>query len=161
MNQKLRRCSFTIHNSSCASPPPHNICRSCDTLNNRPIVSIRTGGRTSHTNGASGTMRAKKAIKRLSKAQELLSSVIGGYGDGRAVAAVRDLLRPAIDSIVRAKGSIEGNRASTPSSNQHSRKTIKKRVRRLSTEGRRRLSLAARKRWAAAKRKGMRTLAVA
>ena len=108
-------------------------------------------------------MRAKKAIKRLNKAQELLSSVVGGYGDGRAVAVavVRDLLRPAIDSIVRARGSIEGNRASTPSSNQHGRKTAKKRVRRLSAEGRRSLSLAARKRWAAAKRRGRRTLAVA
>ena len=108
-------------------------------------------------------MRAKKAIKRLNKAQELLSSVVGGYGDGRAVAVsvVRDLLRPAIDSIVRARGSIEGNRTSTPSSNQHGRKTAKKRVRRLSAEGRRRLSLAATKRWAAAKRRGRRTLAVA
>jgi hypothetical protein len=104
-------------------------------------------------------MRAKKAIKRLSKAQELLSSVIGGYADGRAGAVVRDLLRPAIDSVVRAKGSIEGNRASTPSSNQRNRATTKKRVRRLSEAGRRSLSLAARKRWAAAKRKGMRTLA--
>jgi len=106
-------------------------------------------------------MRAKKAIKRLNKAQEMLSSVIGGYSDGSAVAAVRNLLRPAIDSIVRAKGSIEGDRTSTPSSNQQGRKTTKKRARRLSAEGRRRLSLAARKRWAAAKRKGMRTLAVA
>ena len=106
-------------------------------------------------------MRAKKAIKRLSKAQELLSSVVGCYDNGRAVAAVRDLLRPAIDSIVRAKGSIEGNRASTLSSNQRNTARTKKRVRRLSAKGRRRLSLAARKRWAAAKRKGMRTLAVA
>ena len=106
-------------------------------------------------------MKAKKAIKRLSKAQELLSSVVGGYDNGRAVAVVRDLLRPAIDSIVRARRSIEGNRASTPPSNQHGRKTTKKRVRRLSAEGRRRLSLAATKRWAAAKRRGRRTLAVA
>ena len=109
---------------------------------------------TRHTERSMRTMRAKKAIKRLNKAQELLSSVVGGYGDGRAVAVavVRDLLRPAIDSIVRARGSIEGNRTSTPSSNQHGRKTAKKRVRRLSAEGRRSLSLAARKRWAAAKR---------
>jgi hypothetical protein len=105
-------------------------------------------------------MKPKKAIKRLNKAQALISSVIDQYAAGKSGAAVRDLLQAAGNSIDQAKASIEGTRT-PPAGTLRRRRITRKQNRNLSAEGRKKLSLAARKRWAAAKRKGMRTLAVA
>jgi len=106
-------------------------------------------------------MKAKKAIKRLRKAQLLLSSVVKQYTDSRF--PMRDL-SDAVEGIDRAKAFIEANGGSSSTrkatSRQNGRAATKRRnARRLTAEGRQRLSLAAKERWAAAKRKGMTTLA--
>jgi hypothetical protein len=106
-------------------------------------------------------MKTKKAIKRLRKAQLLLSSVIEQYAGGKSVAGTRDLLRVAVDSIDQAQTSLEECRTATIAEAGKSGGRTKKQGRTLSEESRRRLSLAAKKRWAVAKRKGLRTLAVA
>ena len=106
-------------------------------------------------------MKAKKAIKRLRKAQLLLSSVVKQYTESRF--PIRDL-SDAADSIDRAKAFMEANGTSSSTakatSRQNGRASTKRRnARRLTAEGRQKLSLAAKERWAAAKRKGMTTLA--
>jgi hypothetical protein len=106
-------------------------------------------------------MKAKKAIKRLRKAQLLLTSVVKQYTDGQL--PMRDL-SDAADSIDRAKAFMEANGTSSSTANTNSRQserssTNRPTARRLTKEGRQKLSLAAKERWAAAKRKGMTTLA--
>jgi len=105
-------------------------------------------------------MKAKRAIKRLNKAQALMSSVIDQYAAGKSDAAVRGPLEAAGKSIDQAKASLRRTGTLSDRTLERTRAT-RKQTRSLSAEGRKRLSLAARKRWAAAKRKGMRTLAVA
>src|SRR5215831_648200 len=110
-------------------------------------------------------MKAKKAIKRLRKAQLLLSSVIKQYTDHRF--PKRDLLDSAV-TIGRAITFVEANDISSSKAKpakatnhrQKGRGAINPRTtRRLTQEGRRKLSLAAKERWAAARRKGMTSLA--
>ena len=105
-------------------------------------------------------MKAKKAIKRLRKAQLLLTSVVKQYTESKF--PIRDLSEAA-NIIDRAKAFMEANgTSSSPSKaanrSQKGRGSTKRRTIRLTQEGRQRLSLAAKKRWAAAKRKGMTTL---
>jgi|SRR5262249_40829396 len=107
-------------------------------------------------------MKAKKVIKRLRKAQILLSSVVKQYTDGRF--PKRDLLDTA-SGIGRAITFIEANEISSLTAKATNRRqkrrgsTNPQSIRRLTQEGRRKLSLAAKQRWAAARRKGMTTLA--
>ena len=97
-------------------------------------------------------MKAKKAIKRLSKVESILSNVIDQFSDSSN--GLRELLDSAKTSIVRAKKTVglqESSKAAkkppaTADKSQHSR---------LSAEGRRNISIAAKKRWALAKRKGV------
>ena len=107
-------------------------------------------------------MKAKKAIKRLRKAQLLLSSVVEQYtGSGFPMRDLSD----AADSIDRARAFMEANGASSSTAkaanrSQKGRDSTKRRtIRGLTEKGRQKLSLAAKERWAAAKRKGMTTLA--
>ena len=106
-------------------------------------------------------MKAKKAIKRLRKAQFLLSSVVKQYTESGF--PMRDL-SDAENSVDRAKAFMEANGTSSSAAkatnrSQKGRGSAKRRTaRRLTEEGRQKLSLAAKERWAAAKRKGMTTL---
>jgi hypothetical protein len=94
-------------------------------------------------------MKAKKALKRLNKAEWLLSDVIDQCP--ASARGLLGLLDSAKMSVVRAKEVV------------HARAAAKKPPARaaesarggLSAEGRKRISLAAKKRWAMAKRKGM------
>ena len=106
-------------------------------------------------------MKAKRAIKRLVKAQALVSSVVEQYA-AKTDSSVRSALEAIGSSIDQAKASIEGTRSTAAArKSAPTGSTVRRRRRHLSPEGRKRLSVAARKRWAAAKRKGMRTLAAA
>ena len=97
-------------------------------------------------------MKAKKAIKRLSKVETLLSNVIDQYpaSDRR----VRVLLGSAKVSVTRAKATVSldahPRAARKPPAKAHSAQPG-----RLTAEGRKRISRAAKKRWAEAKRKGL------
>jgi len=96
-------------------------------------------------------MKAKKAIKRLSKVESILSNVIDQFTDSKD--GLRELLDSAKTSIVRAKKSVglqESKTAKKPPATAD-----KSQRARLSAEGRRNISIAAKKRWALAKRKGM------
>lgn len=100
----------------------------------------------------SGRMKAKKAVRRLNKVEDLLSSVLDQY------AAVEDRVRELLDS---AKESVVRARASLNLSPRTAKKPAAKATRaqggggHLTADGRRRLSIAAKKRWATAKRKGI------
>jgi hypothetical protein len=92
-------------------------------------------------------MKAKKAIKRLSKVESILSNVIDQISDSDS--GLRELLDSAKTSVVRAKKTV---------GSQESTKATKKPpagASRLSAEGRRNIAAAAKKRWALAKRKGV------
>jgi hypothetical protein len=109
-------------------------------------------------------MKAKKAIKKLKKAQLGLSDVVGQWNDLGSEA--RGLLSAASESVKRALGMISADSASTaaaatPGSASKSRSGPVKPPRKtaFSEERKRKLSLAAKRRWAAAKRRGAKTLA--
>jgi hypothetical protein len=108
-------------------------------------------------------MKAKKAIKKLKKAQLSLSDVVGQWSDLGTEA--RDLLNAAGQSVNRALGLIDGApsaaAATTPGGARRGRGGPAKRHRKtaFSDERKRKLSLAAKRRWAAAKRRGAKTLA--
>ena len=94
-------------------------------------------------------MKVKKVIKKLKRAQNLLSTVVDQYAVSKTV--VGDLIDAASANIKRAEALVESRRSQVLSR--------KPAVRRMTEEGRKRLSLAAKKRWAKAKRKGLHTLA--
>ncbi|HLW80121.1 MAG TPA: hypothetical protein VKU44_11045 [Terriglobia bacterium] len=94
-------------------------------------------------------MKAKKAIKKLSKARVLVTSIVDQYAGSKSV--ISSLLDAASANINRARTLIEGDGSARPDA-----KPARKRM---SKEGRKRLSQAAKKRWAKAKRAGFRTLA--
>ncbi len=97
-------------------------------------------------------MKAKKAVKRLSRVEALLSNVIDQYaGNGHPV---KELLDSAKGSVVRAKEAVN-QQASSKAEKKPPAKAEKPLRGRLTAEGRKRLSLAAKKRWAVAKRKGI------
>ncbi len=97
-------------------------------------------------------MKAKKAIKRLTKVESILANVIDQFsanGDG-----LRELLDSAKTSVVRAKKTV-GLQESAKAAKKPPAKADKSQRARLSAEGRRNISIAAKKRWAAAKRHGV------
>ena len=97
-------------------------------------------------------MKAKKAVKRLTRVEALLSNVIDQYaGDSHSV---KELLDSAKESVVRAKETVN-QQSSSKATKKPPAKAEKPLRRRLTAEGRKRLSLAAKKRWAAAKRNGV------
>jgi hypothetical protein len=97
-------------------------------------------------------MKAKKAIKRLRRAETLLGSVIDQYEAGSR--EVRDLLGAAKSSVSSATQALEELPAKKPPA-----KAADNGTRKLSNTARKRLSVAAKKRWAVAKSKGMSSLA--
>ncbi len=96
-------------------------------------------------------MKAKKALKRLTRVEGLLSDVIEQYAgsDGN----MRELLDTAKLSVVRAKKTMNG--AASPGAAEKKPVKAENSKSHLTADGRKRLSLAAKKRWAAAKRKGI------
>jgi hypothetical protein len=92
-------------------------------------------------------MRAKKALKRLRKVEELLSIVIDQFAGNEP--GVRGLLESAKTSVIRAKAGI----SSQPASRTAKKPQLKAKAKpsHLTAEGRKRISLAVKKRWAAAK----------
>lgn len=97
-------------------------------------------------------MKAKKAMKRLSKVESILSTVIDQFSASKN--GLRELLDSAKSSVIRARKSV-GQQPSSRTAKKPPAKADKSQRPRLSAEGRRNISLAAKKRWAVAKRKGM------
>jgi hypothetical protein len=102
-------------------------------------------------------MKAKKAMKKLKKAQLSLSNVVGQWSELGSEA--RDLLSAAGQSVNRALGLIEVKAASAVSEARRVAEKAHAKAMPFSEERRQKLSLAAKKRWAAAKRRGAKTLA--
>ena len=96
-------------------------------------------------------MKAKKALKRLTRVETLLSSVIDQYASNDS--GVRELLDSAKASVGRAKETVDLKAAPKAAKKPPVKAGNSKP--RLSAEGRKRLSLAAKKRWAVAKRNGV------
>lgn len=97
-------------------------------------------------------MKAKKAIKRLSKVESILSNVIDQFSVSDN--GLRELLDSAKTSIVRAKKTV-GQQGSSKAAKKPPATATKSQRSRLSAAGRKNISLAAKKRWALAKRKGV------
>jgi hypothetical protein len=97
-------------------------------------------------------MKAKKAVKRLKKIENVLAALIDENSEGKP--QLRELLDSARGSIVRAKAKLKpktsGGAAKKPAAKSDSAKQAG-----LTAEGRKKLSAAAKKRWASAKRKGV------
>jgi hypothetical protein len=96
-------------------------------------------------------MKAKKALKRLTRVETLLKGVLDQYRSSEQ--QVEELLNSAKTSISQVKQAIFA-KVSAATAKKPPAKAEKPRRRRLSTEGRKGISLAAKKRWAAAKRNG-------
>jgi hypothetical protein len=97
-------------------------------------------------------MKAKKAVKRLVKAEAILADVIDQYA---GQTSVRELLGTAKATVARAKAAVNSTAASAKGGKKPPAKADKSRRGGLTAEGRRKLSVAAKKRWADAKRKGV------
>lgn len=102
-------------------------------------------------------MKAKKAIKRLAKAETLLTNVIDEYPAAKD--GLRALLDSAKTSVSQARAAIDLEESAQPRKTAGGAKAVSSpkeaSSRRLSDAGRKRISLAAKKRWAAARRKGV------
>lgn len=96
-------------------------------------------------------MKAKKAIKRLAKAEALLSGVLDQFSG--SAEKVRGLIETARTSVAEAKSGID--RQPAPKATKKPPASAGESKSRLSAEGRKKISLAAKKRWAAAKRNGV------
>jgi hypothetical protein len=96
-------------------------------------------------------MKAKKALKRLTRVEALLSDVVDQYD--AIEPSARELLDSAKASVVRAKETVDV-KASAKAAKKPPAKAEKSKPG-LTAEGRKKLSLAAKKRWAIAKRKGI------
>jgi hypothetical protein len=94
-------------------------------------------------------MKAKKALKRLRRVEELLSIVIDQFAANEP--SVRKLLDSAKTSVIRAKAGISSQSASGTVKKPQVKAERTKRSH-LTAEGRKRISLAVKKRWAEAKR---------
>jgi hypothetical protein len=94
-------------------------------------------------------MKAKKALKRLRRVEELLSVVIDQFAANER--SVRELLSSARASVIRARGRINSQSAPGTAKKPQVKAEQTKRSH-LTAEGRKRISLAAKKRWALAKR---------
>lgn len=96
-------------------------------------------------------MKARKALKRLSKAETLLSDVLDQYQAGKN--GLRELLGSAKTSLSQARAALDLEMA--PPARKAPARAKEPKASRLSAAGRKRISLAAKKRWAAARRKGV------
>ena len=96
-------------------------------------------------------MKAKKALKRLTRVETLLSDVVDQYGAIKA--DVRELLDSAKASVARARETVD-LKASGKAAKKPPLKAGKSKAG-LTAEGRKKLSAAAKKQWAIAKRKGI------
>lgn len=96
-------------------------------------------------------MKAKKALKRLAKAETLLANVIDQYPAGKN--GLHDLLGSAKTSVAQARAAIDLE--VQPAVKKTPARAKESRGGRLSASGRKRISVAAKKRWAAARRKGV------
>ncbi len=94
-------------------------------------------------------MKAKKALKRLAKAETLLAGVLDQYQASRN--GLRQLLDNAKTSVAQARAAIDIEAAAQPAKKAPEQAKEAK-PNRLSAAGRKRISLAAKKRWAAARR---------
>ena len=97
-------------------------------------------------------MKAKKALKRLNKIEELLSDVIDQFP--KSTDGLGELLDSAKAAVGRAKTAVN-SQVSPRAAKKQPGKAETARQGRLTAAGRARISLAAKKRWAVAKRKGM------
>lgn len=95
-------------------------------------------------------MKAKKALKRLRRVEELLSIVIDQFAGNEP--SVRELLDSAKTSVIRAKAGISSQSVSGTAKKTARMKTKQNKRSHLTAEGRKRISLAVKKRWAKAKR---------
>ena len=90
-------------------------------------------------------MKARNAVKRLNKAEALLTNIIDRLPESSN--GVGDLLASARETILRARTELDSKPAV---SKKPAAKSRTARARRLSAEGRKRISVAAKKRWATA-----------
>jgi hypothetical protein len=93
-------------------------------------------------------MKAKKALKRLRRVEELLSIVIDQFAANER--SVRELLDSAKASVIHARARIISQSAPVTAKKPQT-KAEQTRRSHLTAEGRKRISLAAKKRWALAK----------
>jgi hypothetical protein len=109
-----------------------------------------------------GFMKAKKAVKRLTKIEDVLAGIIDDYSSDKPV--VRELLDAARGSIAQAKAKLtppvpRATAKKTTAKNGAAHKATGDKAAAgktgLSAAGRKKLSAAAKKRWAVAKRKGV------
>jgi hypothetical protein len=102
-------------------------------------------------------MKAKKAVKRLKKIENVLAVIIDENSGGKP--QLRELLDAARGSIARAKAKLNpdaaGGASKKPNAKSESAKSESAKSAGLTPEGRKKLSAAAKKRWARAKRKGV------
>jgi hypothetical protein len=96
-------------------------------------------------------MKARKALKRLTKVESLLSGIIDGVADQSN--GLGDLLASAKESVLRAQKELTDGSAAD--GRKPPAKATAQSSNRLTAEGRKKISLAAKKRWATAKRKGI------
>jgi hypothetical protein len=96
-------------------------------------------------------MKAKKALKRLTRVETLLSNVVDQFAAIKP--NVRELLDSAKASVARAMQTVDV-KASAKVAKKPPVKAEKSKAG-LTAEGRKKLSVAAKKRWAIAKRKGI------
>jgi len=94
-------------------------------------------------------MKAKKALKRLTKAESLLENVLDQYP--AANNGLRELLDSARTSLSQARAAMD--QEATPPVKKAPAKARESASGRLSEAGRKRISLAAKKRWAAERRR--------
>jgi len=97
-------------------------------------------------------MKAKKAVKRLTKVEALLSKIIDQLP--RRKDGLGELLITAREAVDRVKRTVD-SQISTMIAKKPPTKATKSSPRHLTEEGRRNISRAAKKRWAMAKRKGI------
>ncbi|SPE43509.1 conserved hypothetical protein [Candidatus Sulfopaludibacter sp. SbA3] len=96
-------------------------------------------------------MKVKKALKRLAKAETLLTNVIDQYPAGKN--GLKELLDSAKTSLAQARAAMDLE--VTPPPKKAPAKARESKQSRLSEAGRKRISAAAKKRWAVARRKGV------
>ncbi len=94
-------------------------------------------------------MKAKKALKRLAKAETLLGDVLDQYSASKN--GLRELLDSAKTSVAKARAAIDVEVEIAPAKKDPAQAQEAK-PNRLSDAGRKRISLAAKKRWAAARK---------
>src|SRR5579872_2283824 len=94
-------------------------------------------------------MKAKKALKRLAKAETLLADVLDQYPAGKN--GLRELLDSAKTSLSQARAVIDVDVEIAPAKKAPAQAKEAK-PNRLTDAGRKRISLAAKRRWAAARK---------